>query len=194
MDLFQLDEQPEQKKAEVPVASNSTPQEPSEEEQKEEVGDARVEVEASSGVAEAKEVERKEPAEEEKKEDEEAGRRSTRARTAPNRYGMVGYRAYDEGDLGFSMEEEPLNYTEAVGSKDEAKWKAAMKEEMEAHKENGTWTLMPLPQGRVAIGSKWVFKQKTNRKGRWSDSRRGCVRKDIHSKREWTTMRHLRRC
>lgn len=35
-----------------------------------------------------------------------------------------------------------------------------MKEEMQAHAQNGTWTLTELPKGRKAIKTKWVFKIK----------------------------------
>ena len=39
---------------------------------------------------------------------------------------------------------------------------AAMQEEMEALHKNKTWELVPQPQGRKAIGNKWVFKIKRN--------------------------------
>lgn len=37
-----------------------------------------------------------------------------------------------------------------------------MQEEYNALMRNGTWTLVELPQGRKAIGSKWVFRLKEN--------------------------------
>jgi hypothetical protein len=37
------------------------------------------------------------------------------------------------------------------------KWTQAIKEEMEALLENDTWTLVPLPEGKKAVGCKWVF-------------------------------------
>jgi histone deacetylase 1/2 len=40
------------------------------------------------------------------------------------------------------------------------KWHNAMKEEYEALQKNQTWTLVPLPQHRQAIGCKWVFRTK----------------------------------
>jgi hypothetical protein len=36
----------------------------------------------------------------------------------------------------------------------------AMQEEIEALHKNNTWDLVPLPQGRKAIGNKWVYKIK----------------------------------
>ena len=73
LDLIQLEEQPQEEKADTAPK----PQELPVEEQKEEARDARAGAEAGSGAVEAKEVERKE---EEKKEVVEVGRRSARAR------------------------------------------------------------------------------------------------------------------
>ena len=36
---------------------------------------------------------------------------------------------------------------------------------MLAHLKNGTWELVPLPDGKKAIGSRWVFKIKRNADG-----------------------------
>ncbi|XP_061476560.1 uncharacterized protein LOC133381448, partial [Rhineura floridana] len=44
-------------------------------------------------------------------------------------------------------------------------WHAAMKEELEAMRKNGTWTLVPLPPGKKAIGCKWIFKRKRSSTG-----------------------------
>lgn len=37
-----------------------------------------------------------------------------------------------------------------------------MEKEMELLRENDTWDLVGFPDGRKTIGSKWVFKRKTN--------------------------------
>jgi hypothetical protein len=37
------------------------------------------------------------------------------------------------------------------------KWTQAIKEEMEALLKNDTWTFVPLPEGKKAVGCKWVF-------------------------------------
>ncbi|KAL0350510.1 UNVERIFIED_CONTAM: Retrovirus-related Pol polyprotein from transposon RE2 [Sesamum radiatum] len=55
--------------------------------------------------------------------------------------------------------QEPRSYPEA--SKD-ARWVAAMNDELSALDKNETWELVPLPPGKRAIGSKWVFKLKLN--------------------------------
>lgn len=57
---------------------------------------------------------------------------------------------------------EPSTLQEAMSSSDASQWMAAMQEEMEALHKNKTWELVPLPQGRKAIGNKWVFKIKRN--------------------------------
>ncbi|KAL0436217.1 UNVERIFIED_CONTAM: Retrovirus-related Pol polyprotein from transposon RE1 [Sesamum radiatum] len=44
-------------------------------------------------------------------------------------------------------------------------WQRAMKEEIEALEKNRTWDITPLPTGKRAIGSKWVFKLKLNSDG-----------------------------
>jgi hypothetical protein len=44
-------------------------------------------------------------------------------------------------------------------------WYTAAKEEIQAHVDNGTWTLVQLPPGAKAIGSRWIFKIKRNEDG-----------------------------
>lgn len=48
---------------------------------------------------------------------------------------------------------------------DAENWKLAMRQEMEAHKENNTWTLVDLPKGQKAIKTKWVFRTKYDNDG-----------------------------
>jgi hypothetical protein len=48
----------------------------------------------------------------------------------------------------------PDNLQNALGN---PKWKSAMVEEMEALQKNSTWDLVELPEGKKAIGCKWVF-------------------------------------
>ncbi|KAA0033083.1 copia protein [Cucumis melo var. makuwa] len=57
---------------------------------------------------------------------------------------------------------EPLNFEEASQND---KWKIAMDEEIKAIKKNDTWELSTLPNGKKAVGVKWVFKIKRNEKG-----------------------------
>ena len=61
-----------------------------------------------------------------------------------------------------TKEGEPSTLQEAMSSSDASHWMTAMQEEMEALHKNKTWELVPLPQGRKAIGNKWIFKIKRN--------------------------------
>ncbi|XP_075500194.1 uncharacterized protein LOC142538780 [Primulina tabacum] len=61
-----------------------------------------------------------------------------------------------------SADKEPSTYHEAIT---DPRWKAAMDQELEALRANGTWVLCQLPPGKSAIGNKWVFKIKYNSDG-----------------------------
>ena len=60
---------------------------------------------------------------------------------------------------------EPSTYAQAMARPDSHQWKDAMDVEMNAHLENGTWTITLLPPGQKAIGSKWVYKIKHHADG-----------------------------
>ena len=60
------------------------------------------------------------------------------------------------------QEQEPTSFKDAVGR---SEWDGAMDEEMNALDNNGTWELVPLPQGKKAIGCKWVYKVQHNADG-----------------------------
>ncbi|KAJ0909446.1 putative RNA-directed DNA polymerase [Helianthus annuus] len=57
---------------------------------------------------------------------------------------------------------EPTCYEEAAN---DPRWVEAMNKEMEALFRNNTWTLADLPQGRKAIGCKWVYRVKYKSNG-----------------------------
>lgn len=64
-----------------------------------------------------------------------------------------------------SVGEMPTTFKSAMESNDAAKWKEACESEMESLHKNKTWTLVPLPKGRKAIGNRWVFRVKENQAG-----------------------------
>ncbi|KAG6388778.1 hypothetical protein SASPL_150214 [Salvia splendens] len=62
----------------------------------------------------------------------------------------------------FHMNADPIAYADAAQDR---KWKIAMDEEINAIENNDTWLLTTLPEGRKAIGEKWVYKTKKNVNG-----------------------------
>ena len=61
-----------------------------------------------------------------------------------------------------SFAEEPRNYEEVV---QHPPWIRAMKEELKALQDNGTWSLTTLPVGKSTIGCRWVYKIKHHADG-----------------------------
>ena len=59
-----------------------------------------------------------------------------------------------------SSPDDPFTYSDALNSHDAAQWVEAMTEEIHSLRENKTWELVRLPDGRKAIQCKWVFKTK----------------------------------
>nr|GFC77444.1 retrotransposon protein, putative, Ty1-copia subclass [Tanacetum cinerariifolium] len=61
------------------------------------------------------------------------------------------------GDLG-----EPANYKAALLDPESEKWLNAMNVEMQSMKDNEVWVLVELPPNGKTVGSKWLFKKKTD--------------------------------
>ena len=59
----------------------------------------------------------------------------------------------------------PKSYKEAMDSDSASEWQSAMDAEIADIERNQTWVLEPLPDGVRAIGSKWVFANKTDGSG-----------------------------
>ena len=57
---------------------------------------------------------------------------------------------------------EPQNVSEAC--KDEC-WVKAMNEEIEQIEKNNSWEVVPRPNDKNVIGTKWIFKNKLNENG-----------------------------
>ena len=61
---------------------------------------------------------------------------------------------------------EPTTVKEALSGADKEKWKAAMDRQLQSIEKNEVWELeSTLPKGKMAIGTKWVFKRKLNADG-----------------------------
>ena len=56
----------------------------------------------------------------------------------------------------------PVTFTEALSSDKSKEWVNAMDEEMQSLKENNTFTLTNLPEGKKAVGGRWVYALKKN--------------------------------
>jgi len=55
---------------------------------------------------------------------------------------------------------EPKSFMDAISAPDKDKWRAAIEAEYNSIIANGTYNLVPLPQGRKAIKARWMFKLK----------------------------------
>ncbi|GKC56115.1 transposable element, partial [Tanacetum coccineum] len=54
----------------------------------------------------------------------------------------------------------PTTYSEAVRDSENENWRIAMSKEMQSLQKNHTWELTNLPEGKKAIGCKWVYAKK----------------------------------
>ncbi|GKA19339.1 retrotransposon protein, putative, ty1-copia subclass [Tanacetum coccineum] len=88
-------------------------------------------------------------------------RRSTRTQRAPDRMCLcIDAEEHELGDHN-----EPANYKAALLDHESKKWLDAMNVEMQSMKDNEVWDLVDLlPDGKT-VGSKWLFKKKTNMDG-----------------------------
>ncbi|GKC34259.1 ribonuclease H-like domain-containing protein, partial [Tanacetum coccineum] len=85
------------------------------------------------------------------------------------KYGLERYVSYSKLNTDFfcfitqlNKTREPKTYFEASKY---SHWIDAMNQEMNALLRNGTWELVELPEGRKAIGSKWIYKIKFRSSG-----------------------------
>ncbi|GJU23661.1 retrotransposon protein, putative, ty1-copia subclass [Tanacetum coccineum] len=88
-------------------------------------------------------------------------RRSERTHRAPNRLCLnVEVEEHSLGDLN-----EPTSYKAAMLDLESNKWIDAMNAEIQSMMDNMVWVLVDLPPGCKTVGSKWLFKKKTNKDG-----------------------------
>lgn len=86
-------------------------------------------------------------------------RQSTRATAGKNPSKLQDYYLYNAKE----MKREPTSYADAISRPDGNLWYKAMLEELSSITKNDTWELTDLPEGRKAIGSKWVYKLKSDK-------------------------------
>nr|GEU78153.1 retrotransposon protein, putative, Ty1-copia subclass [Tanacetum cinerariifolium] len=88
-------------------------------------------------------------------------RRSTRTRHAPDRMCLyIDAEEHELRDLG-----EPANYKATLLDPESEKWLNAMNVKMQSMKDNEVWVLVELPPNGKIVGSKWLFKKKTDMDG-----------------------------
>lgn len=89
---------------------------------------------------------------------EETLSRSTRPRKLPSRFA--------DFDLHSAETTSTLPLPESVHTAlQHPGWLSAMQDELSSIHKNDTWELVPLPPGRKAISTKWIFRVKTNADG-----------------------------
>nr|GEU54704.1 retrotransposon protein, putative, Ty1-copia subclass [Tanacetum cinerariifolium] len=88
-------------------------------------------------------------------------RRSTRTRHAPDRMCLyIDAEEHESGDLG-----EPTNYKVVLLDPESEKRLNVMNVKMQSMKDNEVWVLVELPPKGKTVGSKWLFKKKTDMDG-----------------------------
>jgi hypothetical protein len=72
---------------------------------------------------------------------------------------------YEQVNVLEEDNQEPDTYQEALDSDNREEWLKAIADEMESHKEMGTWQIVDKPKDRKVIGNRFVFKLKINANG-----------------------------
>ena len=91
-------------------------------------------------------------------------KKSTRERRSALPDDYIVFLLEHEFDIG-AMEDDPINFLQALESSKSQEWIDAMNEEIKSMKDNDVWDLVPLPEGVKPIGCKWIFKTKRDSKG-----------------------------
>ncbi len=140
----------------------------------------RVPLEHKPEVRQKPEVSCHQPLPVEVKCEPEASRYPSRERRMPDRYtdcrmskcmsdeeiDQVQCREYRDYDYCYRvMCNIPVSFTEAVTSDKSTEWVRAMDEEMHSLRENNTFTLTTLPEGKKIVGGRWVYAIKNNPDG-----------------------------
>jgi transposase InsO family protein len=76
-----------------------------------------------------------------------------------------------------AIDSDPTTFKAAMDSPQQSQWRSAMDSEMASLKKAGTFTLVPLPPNRTAIGCKWVYKTKRGADGALSKHKARLVAK-----------------
>ena len=91
-------------------------------------------------------------------------RRSTRKRRKAISDDYIVFLQEPEDEISM-MEDDPINFHQAIQSSNCQKWINAINEEYKSMQDNDVWDLVPSPEGAKPIGCKWIFKTKRDSKG-----------------------------
>ncbi|KAH9741472.1 Integrase catalytic domain-containing protein [Citrus sinensis] len=91
-------------------------------------------------------------------------RRSTRERRNAISDDYIVFLQEHEDETGV-MEDDPINFHQAMQSSNSHNWIEVMNEEYKSMQDNKVWELISLPSGAKPIGCKWIFKTKRDSKG-----------------------------
>ncbi|GJS69405.1 putative RNA-directed DNA polymerase [Tanacetum coccineum] len=93
-------------------------------------------------------------------------RTSSRVSKPPQFYYDFHIEEVKISDSTLSELDEPANYKEAMASPEAAKWKEAMKSEIQSMCDNQVWNLVDTTPDLKTVGCKWIFKKKTDMDGK----------------------------
>lgn len=101
--------------------------------------------------------------------DDKEDERTAAPRPVENRRSMLRDRAGIKPPKRYEInvtEFTPLTFREAVNGSESKQWIRAIREELEAHNQNNTWSVVPADQGKKLLDTKWVFKTIKDESGR----------------------------
>ena len=87
-----------------------------------------------------------------------------------------------------SSTQDPTNFKDAQS---QSVWQKAMAEELAALEENKTWSITPLPLGKHAVGSRWIYKTKFKSDRSIDRHKARLVAQDLLRNSALITKRHL---
>ncbi|GJS59586.1 retrotransposon protein, putative, ty1-copia subclass [Tanacetum coccineum] len=121
-------------------------------------------------------------------------RRSVRTHRVPKCLCLnVEVEEHSLGDLN-----EPTNYKAALSDPESAKWLDVINREMQSMKDNQVWRFVDLPHNAKTVGSKWLFKKKTDMDGNVHTYKARLVTKGytqtyrIHYEETYSHVAHIR--
>jgi hypothetical protein len=112
----------------------------------------------------------------------EAPQTSVRMSRAPQRFSS--YMAL----MSELIEAEPSSFQEAS---EQQVWRDAMMEEYSSIMKNDVWEVVPRPEGKSVVGSRWIYKIKHALMGVWTSSKPALWLRASHRRKALTSVRHL---